>query len=169
MALPFEVFRARVKNEIASCSRYLRHSIELDEFSPSSFPLEVRVELKGVSALELSENGSVTRDRHRFSIILSREYPFEKPLVIWRTPIFHPNIMMPEDGGHVCIKLLDEWSFNSTLLSFIKGIETLLLNPNPESPFGTKSCTMAAEYFNANRKRGPPAIWKPLPRIIGRD
>lgn len=169
MALPFEVFRARVRNEIARCSRYLRHSVEAGEITPSSFPLEIQVELRGVSAFELSESGVIPRDQHRFSIILSQEYPFEKPLVIWRTPIFHPNVMMPEDGGHVCIKLLDEWSFNSTLLSFIKGIETLLLNPNPESPFGTKSCTMAAEYFNANRKRRSPAICKPLPRIVGRE
>ncbi|MBM4237748.1 MAG: hypothetical protein FJ151_04610 [Euryarchaeota archaeon] len=111
----------------------------------------------------------MTRYEHRFSMIVSREYPFEKPLVIWKTPVFHPNIMMPEDGGHLCAKLLDDWSFNSTLLSFIKGIESLLLNPNPFSPFGSETCTAAAAYFNKAKLKSPPIICPPAPKVVRGD
>jgi ubiquitin-protein ligase len=169
MGLPSDVLRARLRNEIISCERYLRHIMEVSEEDLSGFPLEVRVTLQEVPALEMVDGSLVLRGDHVLSIIINEEYPFEKPLVLWRTPIFHPNIMTPEDGGHVCIKLLDKWSFNSNLLSFIKGIETLLLHPNPGSPFGTSSCTAAAEYYNSGKRRAPPMICKPLPKVVRGD
>lgn len=166
MGLPREVLRSRLNNEIKSCFRYLKHKIEISDDDLSSYPLEFRIHLVGIPSLELLEEDLVKRTTHTFSIIINEEYPFEKPLVLWRTPIFHPNIMLPDDGGHVCIKLLDDWSFNSTLLSFVKGIETLLLNPNPASPFGTSSCTAAAEYYNSGKKAVPPMICKPFPKVV---
>jgi len=169
MGLPLDLLKTRLKNEMVVCSRYLRHAIEMDEISSSPFPVEIKVDMKEIPALELSEEGLRKREDHRFSIIINEEYPFEKPLVIWRTPIFHPNIMIPEDGGHVCIKLLDDWNLNSTVLSFIKGIEAMLMNPNPLSPFGTESCTRAAEYFNSSGTRGPPIIHKPSVKIVRRS
>jgi ubiquitin-protein ligase len=74
--------------------------------------------------------------------------------------------MMPEDGGHMCTKLLEDWSFNSTIISFIKGVETLVTSPNPSNPFGTDSCTAAAEYYNKGSKNLPPMISVPLPRVV---
>ena len=166
MGLPLDVLRSRLSNEIGSCSRYLKHKIGVSEESFNSFPIDIKVGLQDVHALEMADGELMKRSDHIFSMIIDREYPFQKPLVIWRTQIFHPNIMAPDDGGHVCIKLLDDWSFNSTLLSFVKGIETLLLNPNPSSPFGTSSCTAAAEYYNSGMRRVPPVICKPLPRVV---
>ena len=166
MGLPMEVLRSRLSNEVSACQRYLRHRIEVSNEAYSEFPLEIRIDMEDVPALVLVDGDLVKIFDHTFSMIINEEYPFEKPLVIWRTPIFHPNIMAPDDGGHVCIKLLDDWSFNSTLLSFVKGIETLLLNPNPSSPFGTSSCTAAAEYFNCGRRTAPPVICKPLPKVV---
>jgi ubiquitin-protein ligase len=166
MGLPREVLRSRLNNEIKSCSRYLKHTMEISDEELSVFPIEFRINIVEIPSLELVVEDLVKRTEHTFSIIINEEYPFEKPLVLWRTSIFHPNIMMPDDGGHVCIKLLHDWSFNSTLLSFIKGIETLLLNPNPTSPFGTSSCTAAAEYYNSGKKTVPPVICKPLPKVV---
>ncbi len=73
--------------------------------------------------------------------------------------------MAPEDGGHVCTKLLSEWSFNSTILTFVKGIESLLMAPNGESPFGTSSCTEAAAFFN-NGTRTLPIVTTALPKVV---
>jgi hypothetical protein len=58
--------------------------------------------------------------------------------------------MPPEDGGYVCIKLLDSWSFGSTLLSFIKAVEHLVMNPNPMNPFGADICVESSEFFLNN-------------------
>jgi len=107
----------------------------------------------------------VHRFVHRMAVIISDEYPMEKPIVKWQTPIFHPNIMPPEDGGYVCTKLLENWDFSSNLMTFIKGIESLLANPNPKSPFGNDSCTRAAAHFNRTKYR-PPVIMDQSDRRI---
>jgi ubiquitin-conjugating enzyme E2 C len=112
----------------------------------------------------------ITRHIHRFQIIVTEDYPYERPIVKWQTPVFHPNIMTPEDGGYVCTKLLERWEFKSDLVTFIKGIEILLANPNPDNPFGSDSCTRAAEYFRSHRY-SPPSLRaaKSQPKIIGGD
>ncbi len=166
MSLPLEILKSRINNEISACERYLSHSINLPEKDFSEFPIDLEVDLKRMPALQLKDGRVKRRYEHSFSIIIDQNYPFKKPLVLWRTLIFHPNIMIPEDGGHVCIKLLDDWSFNSTLLSFIKGIESLLLSPNPSSPFGTDTCTAAAEYFNNSDRTRPPVICSTLPKVV---
>jgi ubiquitin-protein ligase len=76
--------------------------------------------------------------------------------------------MMPEDGGHLCTRLLEGWSFNSNLLTFIKGIEMLLVSPNGSSPFGTESCTRAAQYFNAQERRCVPLAVPTQPKVVCR-
>jgi ubiquitin-protein ligase len=168
MTLPLEILYIRLRNELEACSQHLPKDFDLSEGRLTAFPLKVEVALEGIPG-PVMENGRLGyRYSHRLELIIGREYPFEKPLVIWRTPIFHPNIMMPEDGGHVCIKLLSEWSFNSTLSNFIKGLESLLISPNGNSPFGTDTCTAAAQYFNSNPRRTPPVIITPTPRVVRR-
>ena len=92
---------------------------------------------------------------HKFVMTITDEYPFRKPIVEWKSMIFHPNIMLPSDGGNVCSLLLDNWGFSSNLLSFIRGVESLLMHPNPKNPFGTDSCTKAAQYFHRNPYEAP--------------
>jgi hypothetical protein len=105
---------------------------------------------------------------HAMQIVITQEYPYEKPIVRWLTPIFHPNIMLPRDGGYVCTKLLDSWNFSSNLLGFIKGIESLLANPNPMNPYRTDSCMLASERFIAEPYRpGRDPTERRLPRIVG--
>lgn len=168
MTLPLEILYIRLRNELEMCQPHLPQDFDMSEGSLTSFPLKVDISLDRTPG-PVMENGKLSyRYNHRLQLIIGREYPFEKPLVIWMTPIFHPNIMMPEDGGHVCIKLLSEWSFNSTLLTFIKGLESMLLSPNGTSPFGTDSCTAAAQYFNSNPRRAPPVVLAPAPKVVRR-
>jgi ubiquitin-conjugating enzyme E2 C len=166
MPLPREVLIARLRNELAICQRCLRHPIVADIDALDTFPVGVEMSLLQIPGYELAQGRLRKRYHHRFSMTITEDYPFHKPQVTWLTPIFHPNIMMPEDGGFLCNKLLDDWSFNSTLLMFIKGIEYLLLNPNPASPFGTETCTLAAEYFNRVQKVALPLASAPLPKVV---
>jgi ubiquitin-protein ligase len=166
MPLPREILETRLKNELAICQRCLRHPINVGEEAFSEYPITIEISLLQIPGYELVEGDLRRRYHHRFKLEISEEYPFVKPYVVWRTPIFHPNIMMPEDGGFLCNKLLDDWNFNSTLLMFIKGIEYLLLNPNPSSPFGTETCTAAAQHFNTVRKPQPPMVTAPLPKVV---
>jgi hypothetical protein len=181
MPLPADLLRKRVRNELDNARTGLAdHRIEvLGDLS--KFPIMIKVTLKGVPGPDMVEGKVVHRTDHIFLMEISEEYPYKKPLVIWGTPIFHPNIMVPDDGGFVCTKLLDDWNFDSNLLLFIKGIEVLLSYPNPTSPYGTDSCTRAAELFNREPYMPPggalqkgPAAKKPLlslrssPRIVQR-
>ena len=148
MPLPADLLRKRVRNELDNARSGLSdHKIEVVG-DLTKFPITIKVTLKGVPGPDMVEGKVVHRYDHLFLMEISEDYPYKKPLVIWGTPIFHPNIMVPDDGGFVCTKLLDDWSFGSNLLLFIKGIEVLLSAPNPNSPYGTDSCTRAAELFN---------------------
>jgi ubiquitin-conjugating enzyme E2 C len=166
MPLPRDVLLARIRNELNICQRCLRHPIEIHAEALNEMPLDIEVSLVQIPACE-KVNGEIRRRfHHRFRMTISEDYPFVKPQVVWCTPIFHPNVMLPEDGGLLCSKQLDGWSFNSTLLMFIKGIEYLLLNPNPGSPFGTPSCTEAAQYFNTRKVPQPPLATLPQPKVV---
>jgi ubiquitin-protein ligase len=158
-SLPRDLLRHRLGKELQMCRDQLEHEIDVADPELLNFPVTVAVIFKNIPAPVLI-NGTLGKQFiHRFIILISEQYPYEKPKVQWRTPIFHPNIMMPEDGGYVCTKLLDSWTIQSNLVSFIIGIETLMVNPNPVSPWDTNSCTLSAEYFNKNQYT-PPAILK---------
>jgi ubiquitin-protein ligase len=166
MTLPDEILRTRLTNEISTCKRNLKVRLEVSDEDVVSFPLLLTVTLQQVPGPVLENDRVVYRYDHRFQVVIGRNYPFEKPLVIWQTPIFHPNIMMPEDGGHLCIRLLSEWGFNSTLLTFIKGVESLLVAPNGTSPFGTDSCTKAAFFINCGGHKPIPMAKSVQPKVV---
>lgn len=157
--LPSDILKRRVKQELAMCSRKLEHQIEIKGGDVDDFPVLVRINMMHTPGPTLRSKKLTHRYSHSFVMKITEEYPYEKPIVRWRTPIFHPNIMLPEDGGHVCTKLLDTWGFQSNLLAFIQGIESLLTNPNPSSPWGSKSCMAAAKYFDEHPYT-PPTIVK---------
>ena len=149
MGLVRPVLIKRINNEILGLNDHLGLKIRsLPE--DVEFPIEISIALKNAPArISKEEVGS----EHVFSIIVSEDYPYERPRAKWMTPIFHPNIMMPEDGGHVCVKTLDNWAFGSSLLSFVKGVEQLIADPNPMNPYGTESCMEAAKWHVKNKPR----------------
>lgn len=164
--LPSEILVTRLRNELRASSGYVRDAPDLSDPDKIVFPVTIDIELNQVPAHYVCGGRCGVRYSHRFRMTIDENYPYKKPTVMWLTPIFHPNIMMPEDGGHMCTKLLEDWSFNSTIISFIKGVETLVTSPNPSNPFGTDSCTAAAEYYNKGSKHLPPMIAVPAPRVV---
>lgn len=150
MSLPRPILLKRLSNELRMCSDYLGTDFRFDPDEVGDFPIEIDVHISNV--IGYAGPGEMITD-HRFAIIITEEYGEKKPEVRWRSRIFHPNIMGPEDGGYICIKLLNEWSFGTTLLSFIKGVEYLISEPNTRSPFGTDACMAAAEYFDTKKSK----------------
>jgi len=149
MGLVRPVLIKRINNEILGLNDHLKIRIKPVPEN-AEFPIEITIALKNTPARTSKEEiGS----EHVFAIIVSEEYPYERPRAKWMTPIFHPNIMMPEDGGYVCVKTLDNWSFGSSLLSFVKGVEQLISDPNPMNPYGTDSCMEAAKWYASNKPK----------------
>ena len=149
MGLVRHILLKRVNNEIDELNKYLELTIS-NVPEDVEFPIVLSISLINAPA-RVSEN-EITQG-HQFDLILSEDYPFERPRANWRTPIFHPNIMVPEDGGFVCVKTLDNWGFGSNLTSFVVGVENLLADPNPMNPYGTDSCMQASEWYIANKPK----------------
>jgi len=147
MSLPHNILRSRLVNELAMCRNSLDYEVKCSDEEFSELPVTLEVNMRGVPGPILRLGTVGDRTEHGMQIIITADYPYEKPIVRWQTPIFHPNIMLPQDGGYVCTKLLDSWCFSSNLLGFIKGVESLLANPNPMNPYKSESCMLASGMF----------------------
>lgn len=147
MSYPKEVVLRRIRNEIRDCSQYLGKEIEIDD--DADLPLELDMRISNV--LAYGSIGHVISE-HELTVIITEEYGQRKPEVRWRSHIFHPNIMDPDDGGLVCMRMLEDWSYGTRLVTFLSSIVALLSNPNPKSPFGTDSCMAAARFFAESNK-----------------
>ncbi len=149
MGLAKPILLKRLNNEIKNLNDYL--DTGLDGIPENAeFPVVLSIHLANLPARASPHRGT---DLHHFDLVISDEYPYERPRVRWRTEIFHPNIMMPEDGGFVCLKVSENWNFGSSLISFVMGIESLLSCPNPLNPYGTESCSKAAEWYLSNKPK----------------
>ena len=153
--LPHEVLQERFKNELEMCKKHCLHTIKVDDDRFRALPAKIEVNMVQTPGPILKGGKIEHKFNHKFIMTITDEYPFRKPIVEWKSMIFHPNIMLPSDGGNVCSLLLDNWSFSSNLLSFIRGVESLLMHPNPKNPFGTDSCTKAAQFFHHNPYEAP--------------
>lgn len=58
------------------------------------------------------ERRPVVRNTHRAHIYLHLDYPRRPPVVTWLTPVFHPNLLGPDQHGGVCI---GSWSASEGL------------------------------------------------------
>jgi len=169
-SLPEAVLRKRLQNEIAQVRRKTEHSVVVKDPTFSKFPVELEVLMKNVPGPVKRGERITNKYTHMLKVTITRDYPYQKPIVEWRSEIFHPNIMEPFDGGYVCTKLLDRWTAQDNLYKFLVGVEGLLSNPNPGDPYGTSSCKDAARYFREHPfKPGtvPRSPQEPRVRIVG--
>ncbi|KAJ5080208.1 ubiquitin-conjugating enzyme family protein [Anaeramoeba ignava] len=83
-----------------------------------------------------------------FSLKLSfpQEYPSKPPRVKFVTQMFHPNIF---PSGELCLDILqNQWSPVYTVDTILTSIQSLLTDPNPNSPANQE----AAKLYVQNRK-----------------
>ncbi|RVE72970.1 hypothetical protein OJAV_G00043880 [Oryzias javanicus] len=108
---------------------------------------------KGISAFPESDNlfkwvgtidgaqGTVYEGlRYRLSLDFPAGYPYQAPRVRFVTPCFHPNV---DDQGFICLDILkDKWSALYDVRSILLSIQSLLGEPNNESPLNTTAAEM---------------------------
>jgi len=81
----------------------LAHNGKVTFKSEGDPPTTYHLMLNG-SGLARTVDGSLTvRNLHRCDVYLHLDYPRRPPVVVWLTPVFHPNLLGPERNGGVCI------------------------------------------------------------------
>eukprot|EP01105_Mastigella_eilhardi_P006574 TRINITY_DN18106_c0_g1_i1.p2 TRINITY_DN18106_c0_g1~~TRINITY_DN18106_c0_g1_i1.p2 ORF type:complete len:171 (+),score=48.55 TRINITY_DN18106_c0_g1_i1:22-534(+) len=68
----------------------------------------------------------------RLTLRFPADYPFTAPTVTFDTPCFHPNV---DAAGNICLDILkDKWSAVYNVGTVLLSVQSLLGDPNPDSP-----------------------------------
>ena len=88
-----------------------------------------------------------------FTLILefSDEYPNKPPKVKFTTKMFHPNIY---NDGRLCLDILNtNWSPVYDVSSILTSIQSLLCDPNPNSPANAEAAQMIKNDYQGYCER----------------
>ncbi|CAK8691838.1 ubiquitin-conjugating enzyme E2 C-like [Clavelina lepadiformis] len=78
--------------------------------------------------------------KYRLTLEFSSAYPYEPPTVRFHTPCFHPNV---DEHGNICLDILKEkWSALYEVRTILLSIQSLLGEPNNESPLNVQAADM---------------------------
>eukprot|EP01114_Cavostelium_apophysatum_P008896 TRINITY_DN2186_c0_g1_i1.p1 TRINITY_DN2186_c0_g1~~TRINITY_DN2186_c0_g1_i1.p1 ORF type:complete len:174 (-),score=35.73 TRINITY_DN2186_c0_g1_i1:96-617(-) len=77
---------------------------------------------------------------YRLTIQFPGTYPYTAPIVKFETPCFHPNV---DQYGNICLDILkDKWSAVYNVRTILLSIQSLLGEPNNESPLNSLAAAL---------------------------
>jgi ubiquitin-conjugating enzyme E2 A len=86
----------------------------------------------------------------QLEVTFTEEFPTKPPHVKFLNKMFHPNIYL---NGEICLDILqNQWSPVYDITALLTSIQSLLNDPNPNSPANSE----AARMWNENRNE----YWK---------
>ena len=103
--------------------------------------------LKTINSLKLLSNKSLPFFLqvyegliYKLSLNFPNGYPFTAPTVKFVTPCFHPNV---DTHGNICLDILkDKWSAMYDVRTILLSIQSLLGDPNNDSPLNAQAAQM---------------------------
>ncbi|KAM0899336.1 hypothetical protein ACQ4PT_021357 [Festuca glaucescens] len=79
---------------------------------------------------------------YRLALAFPSDYPYKPPKVRFETPCFHPNV---DTHGNICLDILqDKWSSAYDVRTILLSIQSLLGEPNNDSPLNTQAAALWA-------------------------
>ncbi|XHG01621.1 Ubiquitin-conjugating enzyme E2 11 [Aspergillus wentii] len=82
----------------------------------------------------------------KLSFAFPNNYPYTAPTVLFKTPIYHPNV---DFSGRICLDILkDKWSAVYNVQSVLLSLQSLLGEPNNASPLNAQ----AAELWDTDQE-----------------
>ncbi|NWH78052.1 UBE2B enzyme, partial [Piaya cayana] len=111
-------------------------------FGPEGTPFEDGKALTFISSVVLTNIAST----FKLVIEFSEEYPNKPPTVRFLSKMFHPNVYA---DGSICLDILqNRWSPTYDVSSILTSIQSLLDEPNPNSPANSQ----AAQLYQENKR-----------------
>ncbi|NXF93203.1 UBE2B enzyme, partial [Eubucco bourcierii] len=111
-------------------------------FGPEGTPFEDGKLLTFISSVTPINIGST----FKLVIEFSEEYPNKPPTVRFLSKMFHPNVYA---DGSICLDILqNRWSPTYDVSSILTSIQSLLDEPNPNSPANSQ----AAQLYQENKR-----------------
>ncbi|NXK84410.1 UBE2B enzyme, partial [Amazona guildingii] len=117
-------------------------------FGPEGTPFEDGKLLTSISLSVLQILPVLTNKRCTFKLVIefSEEYPNKPPTVRFLSKMFHPNVYA---DGSICLDILqNRWSPTYDVSSILTSIQSLLDEPNPNSPANSQ----AAQLYQENKR-----------------
>jgi len=82
----------------------------------------------------------------KLSLEFSEEYPNKPPVVKFLSKMYHPNVYA---DGSICLDILqNQWSPIYDIAAILTSIQSLLCDPNPNSPANSE----AARLYQENKR-----------------
>ena len=87
----------------------------------------------------------------KLTLQFTEEYPNKAPTVKFVTKMFHPNIYA---DGSICLDILqNQWSPIYDVAAVLTSIQSLLCDPNPNSPTNSEEATLFRDTVREYNKR----------------
>ncbi|KIW86811.1 uncharacterized protein Z519_12597 [Cladophialophora bantiana CBS 173.52] len=76
----------------------------------------------------------------KLSFEFPSNYPYGAPTVLFKTPVYHPNI---DFSGRICLDILkDKWSAVYNVQTVLLSLQSLLEEPNNSSPLNNEAAQL---------------------------
>ncbi|QDS70953.1 ubc11 protein [Venturia effusa] len=87
----------------------------------------------------------------KLSFEFPSNYPLVPPVVLFKTPIYHPNI---DFSGRICLDILrDRWSAVCNVQSVLLSLQSLLGEPNNSSPLNGQAAELWDDDMDEFKKQ----------------
>jgi hypothetical protein len=149
----------RLRNDFAAIQKLQSESSILDFVAIGALPESYTLIFRGLGVWKPEHHPDVlTRDDHQVVVRFNASYPRMMPELVWKTPIFHPNI---SSSGVVCLGGYGTyWVPSVTLDELCTMLWDMIRYKNfdPESPYNRQAALWAKQHSSSRFPIDPRPI-----------